>query len=127
MLDKQLIMVVDDDESTRTIVKTILQSVGYTVETCSNGLEALDKLKDIKPSLVILDIMMPEMSGYEVMVRMKQNPATQGIPAMFLSAKGDPNDLLSGYNDYCVEYYITKPFTAQQLLAGVKLIFDSVS
>ncbi len=127
MADKRLILVVDDDENTLTIVKTILLSAGYAVETCESGANALERLKEIKPNLVILDIMMPDMSGYEAMVRIRQNPLTQDIPAMFLSAKGDPSDLISGYNDYCVEYYITKPFTAQQLLAGVKLIFDSAA
>ena len=123
--EKTIIMVVDDDESTRTIIRTILQTSGFEVVSCEGGMEAIATLQEIKPKLVVLDIMMPEMSGYEVMVRMKQSPQTQDIPVIFLTAKSDPEDLLVGYKDYGVEYYITKPFTAQQLLAGVKLILTA--
>lgn len=125
MENKRMIVVIDDDENIRTIVRTVLQSAGYNVITCESGSEALQVMQEVIPSLVILDIMMPEMSGYEVRVRMKQQPKTQDIPVMFLSAKGEPEDVLSGYKDYCVEYYITKPFTAQQLLAGVKIILST--
>lgn len=127
MFMNNLIIVVDDDENARMIVRTILLSAGYAVETYSSGAEAIERFSNIKPSLVILDIMMPEMNGYEVMMRIKQNPKTQEIPVIFLSAKGDSEDLILGYNEYCVEYYITKPFTPQQLLSGVKLVLNNPS
>ncbi len=121
MSQNRTIMIVDDDDDNRTLVKTILANQGYEVEECSGGKEAIEKLKTLEPGLVILDLMMPEISGYDVLVHMKQHPHTQNIPVIFLTAKGEPEDVLSGYKDYGVEYYITKPFTSRQLLAGIKL------
>jgi DNA-binding response OmpR family regulator len=62
------------------------------------------------------------MSGYDVAIAMKQKPEMQNIPIIMLTAKEDPEDVLKGYKDYGVEYYITKPFTTKQLIAGVKLV-----
>ncbi|MCC6933233.1 MAG: response regulator [Deltaproteobacteria bacterium] len=124
MTDNYSILVVDDDEDTRVLVKTILTSNGFSVRDAKDGTEALELLKGDKPSLVILDVMMPGLSGYDVVVRMKQKPDTQNIPIMMLTAKANPDDVLSGYKDYGVEYYITKPFTTRQLLAGIKLVLD---
>ena len=122
MTQNRSILVVDDDEDTRSLVKTILTTNGFTVRDTATGKEAIEILKDFQPALVILDIMMPGLSGYEVVVQMKEFPATQNIPVMMLTAKADPDDVLLGYKDYGVEYYITKPFTTRQLLAGIKLI-----
>ena len=116
------ILIVDDDYDTRTVVKTILVGSGYTVEEASGGQEALDTLERYHPDLIVLDIMMPGMSGYDVVVHLKQKPATQNIPIIMLTAKSEPEDLITGYKDYAVDYYITKPFTTRQLIAGVQLI-----
>ena len=124
MAEKQLVLIVDDDYDARTVVKTILSSAGYQVEEAADGKEALEKLKACQPELVILDIMMPGMSGYDVVVHMKQRPETQDLPIIMLTAKGDPDDLLKGYNEYSVDYYISKPFTTKQLLSGIKLVLD---
>lgn len=115
------IMVVDDDNDTRSMIKAILVNNGYEVVECAGGQEAIDKLKTAAPALVILDLMMPEVSGYDVLVSMKQKPETQNIPVIVLTAKGDPEDIIAGYKDYGVEYYITKPFKSPQLLRGIKL------
>lgn len=125
MSERPKILIVDDDDDARTMVKTILTGGGFDVIDCNSGPRALDAMKTLSPSLVILDIMMPEMSGYDVVVHMKQRPETQNIPIMMLSAKDDPEDLITGYKDYGVEYYIPKPFTTRQLLAGIKLILGS--
>jgi CheY-like chemotaxis protein len=121
MSTNKTILVVDDDDDNRSLVKTILLSNGYLVEDASGGAAAIEKMKTLTPGLVVLDLMMPEVSGYDVLVHMKQRPETQNIPVIFLTAKGEPEDVLSGYKDYGVEYYITKPFTSRQLLAGIKL------
>lgn len=122
MVSHQKILVVDDDEDSRSMVRTILESNGFMVEECSNGKDALVRIPELQPHLVLLDIMMPEMSGYDVLVHLKQKPETQNIPVIMLTAKSDPEDLITGYNDYGVEYYITKPFTTRQLLSGIKLV-----
>ena len=122
MSTDKLVFVVDDDNDSRAMVRTILESNGYTVEECENGKVCLEKLGSFSPAVILLDIMMPEMNGYDVLVHMKQKPETQNIPVIMLTAKGEPGDIITGYNDYGVEYYITKPFTTRQLLAGIKLV-----
>jgi two-component system alkaline phosphatase synthesis response regulator PhoP len=119
------ILVVDDDYDCRTMVQTILKSTGYQAEAAASGPEALEMLKSQIPDLIILDIMMPEMSGYDVVVHLKQKVETQNIPVMMLTAKAEADDVLTGYKDYGVDYYITKPFTTRQLLAGIKLVLAS--
>lgn len=121
-MSKRSILVVDDDPDSRAMVRTILESDGFAVEEASGGREALERMETYSPALVLLDIMMPEMNGYDVLVHMKQKAETQNIPVIMVTAKGDPEDLITGYKDYGVEYYITKPFTTRQLLAGVKLV-----
>lgn len=120
------ILVVDDDADSRAMVKTILTGNGYEVEECENGKQALERLTQIEPALMVLDIMMPEMSGYDVVVHMKQRPETQNIPILMLTAKGEDEDVIAGYKDYMVDYYITKPFTTRQLLTGIKLVLGSL-
>jgi DNA-binding response OmpR family regulator len=117
-----LILVVDDDYDTRTVVKTILAGSGFKVEEAQDGQEALDKLESIKPDLIVLDVMMPGLSGYDVMVKIKEKDETKNIPVIMLTAKSEPQDLITGYKDYSVDYYIPKPFTTRQLLAGINLI-----
>lgn len=121
-MNKNSILIVDDDKDTRTIIRTILAAKGYHTLEASNGPEALTLLEDITPSLILLDIMMPEMSGYDVVTRLKMHPDTQSIPIILLSAKAENEDILAGYNDYSVEYYITKPFTPRDLINGVQII-----
>lgn len=122
MTENRSILVVDDDEDTRAMVRSVLRGHGFETLEAEDGHEALELLNSHTPALVLLDIMMPGLSGYDVVSQMKQDEETTKIPIVMLSAKGDPEDLLTGYKDYGVEYYITKPFTTRQLLAGIKLV-----
>ncbi len=115
------IMVVDDNPDIITIVKTILEGKGYTVLSASSGLELLNMLKDQKPDLIILDIMMPEMDGLEVLSRLKGVADTATIPVILLTAKVQYEDVLGGYK-LGADYYITKPFTSTQLVNGINLL-----
>jgi DNA-binding response OmpR family regulator len=118
------ILIVDDDVDCRTLVKAVLAGHGYQVEQASDGYEALERLKSYTPDLMVLDIMMPGLSGYDVVVHMKQRPETQNIPIVMLTAKGEYDDMIVGYSEYQVDYYIPKPFTSRQLLSGIKLILE---
>src|SRR5262249_4816551 len=122
---KKTILVVDDDGDCRSLVQAVLVSNGYQVEQSADGREAVERLKTLTPDLVVLDIMMPVMSGYDVVVHMKQRPETQNIPIIMLTAKGEYEDMILGYSEYQVDYYIPKPFTSRQLISGIKLILDS--
>ena len=118
---QRTIMVVDDNPDIITIVKTILEGKGYHVLSASSGQELLNLLTDGKPDLIILDIMMPEMDGLEVLGRLKEVTETASIPAILLTAKVQYEDVLGGYK-LGADYYITKPFTSTQLVNGINLL-----
>jgi len=121
-MDKnKTIMVVDDNPDIITIVKTILEGKGYSVLSASSGAELLNMLKGQKPDLIILDIMMPEMDGLEVLSRLKAVSDTATIPVILLTAKVQYEDVLGGYK-LGADYYITKPFTSTQLVNGINLL-----
>lgn len=123
MTQNRSILIVDDDDDGRALVATVLQSQGFEVQESSRGKDALEKLKHYTPALVLLDIMMPEMSGYDVLVHMKQRPETQNIPVIMLTAKGEGEDIITGYQ-YGADYYIPKPFTTKQLLYGISMFLS---
>ena len=114
-------MVVDDNPDIITIVKTILEGKGYRVMSASSGQELLNMLNGQKPDLIILDIMMPEMDGLEVLTRLKGVPETASLPVILLTAKVQYEDVLGGYK-LGADYYITKPFTSTQLTNGINLL-----
>jgi len=112
------IMVVDDNPDMVTIVKTILEIKGYGVQSAYNGLEVFNLLQEQKSDLILLDIMMPEMDGLEVLTRIKGNPDTASIPVILLSAKALDEDIRVGYK-LGADEYITKPFTRTQLMTSI--------
>ena len=115
---KSTIMVVDDDHELVTIVRIILEQKGFNVRYAYNGPQLFAGLDEHKPDLIILDIMMPEMDGLEVLTRLKANPDTSSIPVIFLTAKVQYEDVLGGYK-MGANHYITKPFTRNQLITGI--------
>jgi CheY-like chemotaxis protein len=121
MDNKKTIMVVDDNPDIITIIKTILEGKGYSVISASSGPELLNLLKNQKPDLIILDIMMPEMDGLEVLTKLKGVTDTTAIPVILLTAKVQYEDVLGGYK-LGADYYITKPFTSTQLINGINLL-----
>jgi CheY-like chemotaxis protein len=121
MAEKRTIMVVDDNPDIVTIVKTILEGKGYGVQCAYSGPEAFTALDQLKPDLIILDIMLPQMDGLEVLTRLKGSPDTASIPVILLTAKVQYEDVLGGYK-LGADYYITKPFTSTQLINGINLL-----
>lgn len=121
METKKTIMVVDDNPDIITIVKTILEGKGFNVLSASSGQELLNLLQGERPDLIILDIMMPEMDGLEVLSRLKGVTETASIPVILLTAKVQYEDVLGGYK-LGADYYITKPFTSTQLVNGINLL-----
>lgn len=122
---KKTIMVVDDNPDIITIVRTILEGKGYKVMSAYSGAELLSSLEKDKPDLVVLDIMMPQMDGLEVLTRLKAAPDTASIPVILLTAKVQYEDVLGGYK-LGADYYITKPFTSTQLINGINLLLGEV-
>jgi two-component system, OmpR family, alkaline phosphatase synthesis response regulator PhoP len=121
MDNEKTIMVVDDNPDIITIVRTILEGKGFNVLSASSGAECLDALKTQKPDLIVLDIMMPEMDGLEVLTRLKAMSEFTNVPVVLLTAKVQYEDVLGGYK-LGADYYITKPFTSTQLINGINLL-----
>ena len=117
-------LVVDDDEMNLLLVQRVLEGRGVAVEVARDGMSALAALDRSRPDLVILDIMMPGISGAEVLDRIKANPALATIPVIMLTAKADDGDLIESYRSGA-DYYVTKPLVPSQLLYGVGLILGS--
>ncbi len=118
---KSTIMVVDDHPDLVEVVRHTLESKGFNVRCAYNGQELFTGLEELKPDLIILDIMLPKMDGLQVLRRLKGNPATASIPVILLTSKVEYKDVLEGYN-MGANYYITKPFTKGQLLKGINLV-----
>ena len=116
------ILVVEDNPDSLAIMRSILENQKYEVRLASNGAEALAQLQQDHIDLVLLDVMMPDMSGLEVLQRIKGDPATENVPVILVTAKTHDDDVLHGYQ-YGADYYITKPYTKKQLLYGIDLVF----
>jgi len=112
------ILVVDDEIYIVHILDFSLGMEGYEVITALDGEEALKKIKDNKPDLIVLDIMMPKMDGYETCKVLKSNEDTKDIPIILLSAKGRNVDMQTGY-DVGANDYITKPFSPRKLVERI--------
>ncbi len=113
------ILVVDDDRNLRKIIQTNLELAGYDVSSAASGDEALRILDGMQPDLVVLDVMMPAMDGYEVARRIRRHPSNTHVPIIMLTAKGEVEDKIAGF-DAGADDYMTKPFGPQELLARVK-------
>lgn len=112
------VLVIEDDENVRLIIGLALEKEGYEVLSVPGGEEALEKIVDFAPDLVILDIMMPAMDGWEVLNLLKSNPVTENIPVCILSAKDEVRDMMYAMQKGVADY-ITKPFTRKLLLERV--------
>jgi CheY-like chemotaxis protein len=115
------ILVVDDNEHATMTTARMLTGLGYEVMTALSGLAALAEVAQRRPHCILLDIMMPSMSGLEVLARLKHDPATSSIPVIMLTAKSQDEDVLLGYKEGA-EYYITKPCTSRDLVYGIRLV-----
>jgi DNA-binding response OmpR family regulator len=120
------ILVVDDDENILNLEKTILEQKGFHVTPAGGGAEALRLLGTAMFDLVLLDVMMPEVDGFTVCRKIKEDPRLKDVPVIFLTAKGGGDALAEGFESGAV-MYINKPFTANKLLTIVNTMLESGS
>jgi DNA-binding NarL/FixJ family response regulator len=113
------LLVVDDDPNLVLLVKDYLEFRGYEVVAASNGLEALEVMRRLTPDLIICDVMMPEMDGYTFVQTLRSDRATDWIPVIFLSARGQTADRVRGLNAGA-DAYLVKPFEPEELVAQVE-------
>jgi len=112
-------MVVDDSVTLREMIADLLKGRGLTVTVASDGVEALEQIKANCPDLVVLDIVMPRMNGYEVCRRLKSDPKTQNLPVVMCSSKSEEFDRYWGMKQGA-DAYIAKPFHPQELVGTIK-------
>lgn len=117
-MDTSLIMIVDDVETNRVILDAIISDMGYKTVEAENGMKALEMLQQCDPDLILLDISMPEMDGYELCRVLKDRPDTRNIPIIFISAFDEPEDIVKGFSLGGGDY-ITKPFIPELVQARV--------
>lgn len=113
------LMLVDDDPNLILLVKDYLEFRGYEVKSASNGVEALEILEKEIPDLIVCDVMMPGMDGYTLVEHIRENPRTNWVPVLFLSAKGQSQDRVKGLNTGA-DVYLVKPFEPEELVAQVE-------
>lgn len=119
MKKNKRILVVDDDKQTLKQLEKQLKEKGFEVSTALNGKEALKKVGEDEPDVITLDVMMPEMDGYETCYHLKENPETSKIPVIMVTSRGKMKAKLASFS-FGADYYIAKPFEIKDLLELVK-------
>jgi CheY-like chemotaxis protein len=115
------VMAVDDEQAIRGLLAVNLELEGHEVITAANGRDALEQLERVRPDLILLDVMMPNVSGWQVAESLRASPATRAIPIVFLTAKVSDADVDRG-GELGVDAYVTKPFDPLELMDLVNRI-----
>ncbi len=117
------VLIVDHQEVIRKLLRIHLIKWGYEVKEAMDGMQAIDQIAKDDFDLLICDILMPNLDGWQVLQEVKSNPKTKDMPVIVLTAKHEDADRFQGY-DCGAHYCMTKPFTKAQLLYGLKLMFE---
>ena len=120
------ILIAEDERDIRELVSFSLQFGGFTVVQAANGVEAVERALAELPDLILMDVRMPKMTGYEACKQMKQIPEVRDIPVVFLSAKGQEIEIQTGL-EAGAEEYILKPFAPDELVRQVQTVLDRVA
>jgi two-component system phosphate regulon response regulator PhoB len=126
MRDKQTILVVDDEASIRDMVQLSLELAGFDCLQAANAREAHSAILDARPDLILLDWMMPETSGYELLRRLRREELTARIPVIMLTAKVEESNRISGLEGGADDY-VTKPFSPRELIARIRALLRRVA
>ncbi|TRZ48727.1 DNA-binding response regulator [bacterium] len=121
ILRKQKILVVDDEKDLTALVSLHMKMAGFEVLTANNGEKALDLSREEKPDLIILDLMLPKIDGWQVCEQLRQDAVTKDIPVIMLTARTQIEDKLKGF-EAGADDYVTKPFSPRELVARVKRV-----
>ena len=121
MTNQRHVLVVDDEQAIREMVVINLELVGYQCSEASNSNEGFVSVIELRPDVILVDWMMPNGSGVELIKRLRKNPATEEIPILMLTARADESDRLRGF-DLGADDYITKPFSPKELVARIRSV-----
>jgi len=116
------VLIVDDEPNIVTALEFLFRRSGYDVRVATNGAEALEQIDSYRPDVVLLDVMMPVKSGYEVCQKVRERPDLAGVRIVMLSAKGSEAEVSKGLS-LGADLYITKPFSTQELVAAIDRLF----
>jgi len=119
----ETILIVDDNSKNIQVLASILNDYNYKIKAATNGVQALDMIENSLPDLILLDVMMPELDGFQTCERLKSSDRTKNIPIIFLTAKVETEDIVQGFKLGAVDY-ITKPFYPEELIARVTTHLD---
>jgi DNA-binding response OmpR family regulator len=117
------VLIVEDDPDARKVLSLILKLDGYQVHTASGGQEAIEALADLVPDLLLLDVMMPGMDGYQVCEWVRANPAVALVPVVMLSGKADPESVARGM-EVGADEYLAKPITPSKLTTQLRTVLE---
>jgi len=115
------ILIVDDNDLNTQYLRSLLLRHNFLVDVAADGPQAIEAIKRRRPDVVLLDVMMPGMSGIEVLQRLRNDSSQHDVPVILVTAKSQDDDILTGYQEGA-DYYLTKPFTTRQLLHGLGLV-----
>ncbi len=120
--NKRRIVYIEDEEEMIDLVRLILSRKGFEVVGASGGRKGLELVRQLRPDLVLLDLMMPDMDGWDVYQQMRADEATRGIPVIVITAKAQSIDKVLGLHIAKVDAYISKPFSPQDLVESVERV-----
>lgn len=126
MTRKPIVIVVDDDPAALRLIEYIFRRADYEVHLATNGPAALSRVEEVKPDLMILDVMMPDMSGLEVCQRLRARPTTARLPIIMLSARDQVEHKVDGF-EAGADDYVAKPVDPPELLARAKALLQRMS
>ncbi|MCM8804099.1 MAG: response regulator [Candidatus Omnitrophica bacterium] len=122
-MEVKKILIIEDDPEERLILSRELKKEGYIVYEAPTGEEGLKIFKEDKPDLVILDVILPGIDGWEVLKRIKKGPLSRKIPVMMLTGKSEDRDKIKGY-EFGADYYVTKPYDILRLLPVIRSLIE---
>lgn len=119
------VLTVDDENHIRRLVEVNLLRAGYRVSNACDGVEALERIRADRPDMIVLDVMMPRLDGFELLRRLKADVDTATIPVLMLTAKAQDADIFRGWASG-VDAYLTKPFNPTELITWVRRTFEAL-
>jgi len=118
------ILIVEDDKFLRELISKKLIGQGFKIDEAIDGEEALKKLQELKPNLVLLDLILPGLDGFDVLQRMKDNPSTASIPVLILSNLGQKDEIEKGLKLGAVDFLVKAHFTPEEIVQKIKQVFE---
>jgi DNA-binding response OmpR family regulator len=122
-MELRKILIIEDDPEERLILSRELKKEGFIVYEATTGEEGLKIFKEDRPDLVILDVMLPGIDGWEVLRRIKKGPISRKVPVMMLTGKSEDSDKIKGY-EIGADYYVTKPYNVSKLIPVIRSLIE---